>query len=141
MALILLHDALPFRFPDALPDHMLGSLGRDASEVLGLQRDLNDVAHSGSLVVLGSLGLEDLIGGVLDLLYNGLAHRYIEASGLGVDLHHIVLSAVLVPLDGDGDGGFDLFDQVLHGDALFLFQHRQCFKKFLIHFSQFLLLF
>ena len=68
-----------------------------------------------------------------------LQQGHIELAGGGVDLdHHIVVLDLVVLFDGDHDGGLDLLDQVLRGDAALVLQHGESFKKFIIrscHFS------
>ena len=126
---------------DALTDDVLCSLSSDAAKVLGLEGGHDAVADLVALAELLSLGQADLGVLVVPILIGNdvLQQGHIELAGGGVDLdHHIVVLDLVVLFDGDHDGGLDLLDQVLRGDAALVLQHGESFKKFIIrscHFS------
>ena len=135
-AFVFLQQQALFGLPDALMDGGFGSLRRNAPELFGVKGDLQHLPCGDAGLVFGGVLHADLGGGVLHLLHNVLAQRHIEPAGFGVDLHHAVFAVEGVLLDGLADGSLDLFDHVIHRDALFVFQHLQGFKE-----VEFLLLF
>ena len=126
---------------DALTDDVLCGLGGNAAKVLGLERGDDAVAHFVGLADLLGLGDADLGVLVVPVLvgHDVLDQGHIEAAGIGVDVHFdVVLLDLVVLLDGNDDGGLDLLDQVLCGDAALVLQHGESFKKFVVrccHFS------
>ena len=132
---------------DALTNDVLCGLGGNAAKVLGLERGDDAVAHFVGLADLLGLGDADLGVLVVPVLvgHDVLDQGHIEAAGTGVDVHlDVVLLDLVVLLDGNDDGGLDLLDQVLCGDAALVLQHGESFKKFVVrccHFFGFLLVY
>ena len=126
---------------DALTNDVLCGLGGNAAKVLGLERGDDAVAHFVGLADLLGLGDADLGVLVVPVLvgHDVLDQGHIKAAGIGVDVHlDVVLLDLVVLLDGNDDGGLDLLDQVLCGDAALVLQHGESFKKFVVrccHFS------
>ena len=110
---------------EALADDVLSRLRGDAPEVLCLERDGVFIARLAAFLFLLGLLQRDLGSGVLHFLDDGLN-----------DDGHVFILDLVVLLHGDHDGVFDFFQQVIGGQAAFLFQHGQCFKKFCVHFFQ-----
>ena len=119
---------------DALDDDLLGSLGGDAAELLGLHRDRDRVAHLGAAAdLLG--GLEnDLVAGVLHRLDDGLVHDHLDLLLVLVQQHlDVVLALGIVPAEGGQHGLLDLVVHIGAGDALFLLDVLDGFKEFSVH--------
>ena len=114
---------------------MLSRLRGDAPEVLCLERDGVFIAHLAAFLFLLGLLQRDLGSGVLHFLDDGLKQRNAEFALVRLDDDgHVFILDLVVLLHGDHDGVFDFFQQVIGGQAAFLFQHGQCFKKILRSF-------
>ena len=113
---------------------MLCVLGRDAAELLGLQRDFHGFANLRAAVVLQCLVQQDLGFGVLYFFHNVFNNRDIVFRGDGVNVDKRVVNAAEVVLDRNRKRGFDLIEHIIGGDALLLFKKLQRFKKFGVHF-------
>ena len=128
LALELLHQLAPLRLANALADHMLGSLCDNAAELLGLQRNINGLAHLGAL--LDGLGLfqSQIRVRVLHFLNHILGHIHLKALLLRVNVAMDNVLAVVVVLGSHHDGGRNFFIQVILRDSLLLRQHLHCIK-------------
>ena len=131
--------------PQALTDHMLGGLGGNAAKLLGFERGHKALAHLISFADLLGILQADLGVGVFHFLHNVLQKAGAEGADGGVNVHHnIVILHLIILLDGNHNGRLDLLDQIVGGQAAFLFQCRQCIKKFAVircHFFPPLLLY
>ena len=130
----LLIDQASLRFADALDDDLLGRLGRDAAELLGLHRDGHGVAGLGPLGVLLRGVLVDLMGGVGDLFHDQLVHLHVDALLLFIqnDLD-IVLVLGMITAEGRQHGLADLVIHIGSGNTLFFFDILNGSKEFCVH--------
>ena len=77
--------------------------------------------------------------GVLDLLHDVTQQAGAESTQLRVDINDdVVVLDLVVLLDRDDDGCLDLFDQVVRGQAAFLFQRSKSLKEFVVSSSHFM---
>ena len=113
---------------------MLGGLGGDAAELLGVQLHLHGLPHPGGGVVGDGFVQKNLGFGVFHIfVYDHLGDGDGELALFGVDDDVYVVSGLIVPLDGDDDGVLDLFDQIVCADAFFHFQQLKRIEK-IFHF-------
>ena len=130
----LLVDHAALRLSDALNDDLLGSLRRDAAELLGLDRDADHVADLGALAdavrrLLADLDIrvddardDRLLDDHLDLLF-----RLVEN-----DLH-VVLAVGRVLAERRQHGLTDLLIHIFARNTFFFFDICNCVKKFCVH--------
>ena len=130
----LLVDHAALRLADALNDDLLGSLRRDAAELLGLDRDADHVADLGALAdavrrLLADLDIrvddardDRLLDDHLDLLF-----RLVEN-----DLH-VVLAVGRVLAERRQHGLTDLLIHIFARNTFFFFDICNCVKKFCVH--------
>ena len=131
----LLIDDAALGLTDALDDDLLGSLGRDASELLGLHGDAQLVAELCALVDFLCRLKNDLVAGVLDLFHDGLDDVHLNALAvLFEDDLHIVLALGIVAPEGGQHGLLDLIVHIAAGNALFFFDILNGLKKICVHF-------
>ena len=130
----LLVDDAPFRLANALRDDLLGLLGSDTAELLGLHRDIHGLAQFGAAAdLLGSLQV-DLMAGILHLVHHGLGDIHLDAGLLLIQIDGDVVLALRIVLPESGQHG--LLDLVVHitaGNAFFLFDGLDCLKEFCVH--------
>ena len=132
------------RLADALPDHVLGSLRRDAAKLLGLELGDELLADLVALADTLSILQADLGVGVLDLLDDLPCKACAERPDAGVNVDDDVLILdLIIFLDRNHDGCLDLFDQVISRQAALLFQCGKRLKELVIvgcscHFFGFL---
>ena len=133
VGLELFHVAAALRVADALTDDVLRGLGVDASEVLRVQRDLDDVAGLRGLLVF-LRGVDKDVGVfVVDDVDHVLAKIDIELFLLGVDVAEDDVFAVIVSLLRNNEGVGDLLIEELYRDPLFRCHQLYGVKKLLIH--------
>ena len=122
----------------SLTDNVARRGDRDPAQSLGVERHLDLVAD---LVFLSLVDLCRFLGrhlkiGVEHVVGNGLDELYIQCVLVGVSLENNVFVAAVVAFAGDLDRLLYLLQHVVHRNVLFLFEHTQRFKQFLvIHFS------
>ena len=121
-----------------LADDVLGRLGGDAAELLGLERNLDLGADAGRLFDVLRLLQRHLGARVLDLVDDVLDDGHRELAGLRLDDDADVLLDVVALFDRDDDGCLDLLDQIALADAALLLQQSKRLKKFAVHFLCFL---
>ena len=79
----------PLGFPDALNDHLLGSLGGDAAEFLDVHRDVHRVAHLNVGVIVPG-GIDgNFQSGIFHFLHGGLDDVHGKSVLAQID-HHVV---------------------------------------------------
>ena len=123
----------------ALTDDVLCGLGSDTAEFLGFQRGDHALADLVALADLLGIFQADLSVGVLDLLHDVTQQAGAESAQLRVDINDdVVVLDLVVLLDRDDDGCLDLFDQVVRGQAAFLFQRSKSLKEFVVSSSHFM---
>ena len=132
----LLIDQASLRFADALDNHLLGRLGRDAAELLGLHRNRHGVAGLGPLRKLLRSILVDLVSGIGDLFHDQLVHLHVDALLVLVqnDLH-VVFVLGMVAAESRQHGLADLVIHIGSGNALFFFDILNGSKEFCVHNS------
>ena len=122
---IALVDHATLSFTNALNDHLLGSLGSNAAELLHIHRDGDGIAHLNiGIVVSGGIDVH-FQGGVGQLVHHGLDLEH-EDTLLGDVDHHIFSGHITVILPvlpvGIGQSLLQTLKHILHGNALSLFQ-------------------
>ncbi len=132
---LLVNDAA-LRLADALDDDLLCRLGGDAAELLGLHGNGDQIAELGAAADLPG-GLEiDLVAGVLDLLHHGLHDVHLDALLVLVDDDlDIVLTLGIVAAESRQHGLTDFIVHIVAGNAFFLLDVLDGFKKFSVHAS------
>jgi hypothetical protein len=114
----LVEDDVALGLAEPLEDDLLGRLGVDAPEVLGVELlGLDELAHPGVGLVLASLIHRELGERVLDLVDDVLRPEHSDLAGLRIDADVNVLVAFGPPIRGL-DGFLDRPDQLLAGDLL-----------------------
>ena len=125
----LVEDHAPFGFPDALDDDLLGGLGGNPAEGLGLDLLVDQVAQL-ALGVDGPGGLDlDLGGGGEDLLHDLLLGIHLHG-GLVQLYEHVVGIAGPVLFIGSQQSLGDAVHHVIHGDSPLPLQLTECCKNF-----------
>ena len=119
---------------------MLGGLGGDTAEFLGLELGDKTLAQLVGLAHALRVFQADLGVGVFHLFHNVPHQAGAEGTQFGVDVHDdVFILHLIVLLHGNDDGRLDLVDQVIGGQAAFLFQRGEGFKEFVVgcssHFS------
>ena len=97
----LLIDDAALGFANALNDDLLGGLGSDAPELLGLHGDGDHVAELGAANDLFRALLIDLVVGILHRLNDRLVDDHLNALFILVeDDLDVVLAAGIIPAEG-----------------------------------------
>ena len=100
---ILIVDNVSFFFTYLLKDNVLGSLGCDTSEFLGLDLDVNSAAYTDTLLDLLSLFLGDHGRGIIALnvlIFNNLFLRIAQKLPVGSQLEYADEVTLLRALEG-----------------------------------------
>ena len=125
LSVILVEDHFSLFFTDFLQNYVLGILGGDPSELLGLDLHIHHISQ----LILGihHLGIcqADLHDRVHHFLHHSLLRVHAEITGLGVDIYvHIVSLAemVLARLD---QGLLNGFQKRIFADGFLFFQNIQ----------------
>ena len=123
----------------ALTDDVLCGLGSNTAKFLGLEGRDHALADLVALTDLLGILQADLGVGVLDLLHDVTQQAGAESAQFRVDINDdVVVLDLVVLLDRDDDGCLDLFDQVVRGQAAFLFQRSKSLKEFVVSSSHFM---
>ena len=133
---VLIVDHIAFFFADALKDHVLRVLGRDAAEGLGIDLDRDDVAGLRFRISLPGLGDRDLQRGVQDILlglHDLLLRSHAVIAGLRIDGHVDVVVLSEIRLAGLHQGLLNRIQKGRLADAFFLLQDLDCFLQLVIH--------
>ena len=123
-----------FCFADCLTDNMFCRLCCNAAKLFCFQWNLNyatDVCH---FAVFGCICKGDLGFQIFHFFYNIFANCYIKTVLCWVNFNDGIFAAAKITFDCNCNCVADLFNQVGHWDALFLFQRSQSFKNFIIDY-------
>ena len=130
----LLIDHAALRLADTLNDNLLCSLRRDTAELLGLDRDTDDVTDLGALADAVRRLLADLNIGIDDALDDRFLDDHLDLLFRLVENDlHIVLTVGRVLAERRQHGLTDLLVHIFARDALLLFNICNCIKKFCVH--------
>ena len=134
LGVVLLVDHAALGLAQALDDDLLAVAGGDTAELLGLDRNADDVADLGALADAVRRLLADLNIGVDDALDDRFLDDHLDLLFRLVENDlHIVLTVGRVLTERRQHGLADLLVHIFARDALFLFNICNCIKKFCVH--------
>ena len=133
LGLVFLDHHAALRLTDALNDDLLCRLRGNASECLGLQLSLADIADVQALGVRVCLLQRHLRQRIDNLFHDVLLLVYADFLLVLVDGNADIGAAALT-LECGNQRRLNLTDHIFLRDAFFLFEKVQCLEKFLVHF-------
>jgi len=98
---------IALRLTDALSDHLLGSLGRNAAEIARLDLHVDKVADFGPRLQETRLLQRHLVVLILDVIRDELFDKDLGLAGVRVQLDADVLTGAIVPLVGGNQRHLD----------------------------------
>ena len=130
----LLVDHAALRLANALNDDLLGSLRRDAAELLGLDRDADHVADLGALADAVRRFLTDLHIRIDHARDNRLLDDHFDLLFCLIENDlHVVLAIGRVLAERRQHGLTDLLVHIFARNTFFFFDICNCVKKFCVH--------
>ena len=130
----LLVDHAALRLADALNDDLLGCLRRDAAELLGLDRDADNVADLGALADAVRRFLTDLHIRIDHARDNRLLDDHFDLLFCLIENDlHVVLAIGRVLAERRQHGLTDLLVHIFARNTFFFFDICNCVKKFCVH--------
>ena len=121
-ARILLEDGVAFGLADLLKDHLLGGLGGDAAQGVGVLGDAHFAADFHFGIDAPRLAHGHFMHGIFDG-FDGFLHRIeFDRSGFGIHVRDVIFVGAIVLPSGNQHGVLDRVEHDLRVDAFFLAQ-------------------
>ncbi len=126
---IFLEYGFAFGLADLLKDHLLGSLGRDATQGIGILLNADFGADFRGWIDAAGLGESHFMSGIGDGFGNLLYHIKRNGAGLGVHIGDVIFIAAVMFTGGDQHRILNGIEDDLRVDALFFAQYLDGLKN------------
>ncbi len=117
---VLVVDGFALGLAHLLQDDLLGGLGGDPAQLVGVLRDADFRARFGIRLDSARLGQRHFVDGIFHHLDRFLHGEQVDGAGLRIHLRHVVFVGAVVFAGGDQHGVLHCVEDDLRIDALFL---------------------